>query len=59
MPNLTVETLRTLARVHGFDWTDDELEALRPAADAALAMLETLRALPLGSADPTTQYRIF
>lgn len=59
MSPMTIDTLRTLARAHGFEWTDAELEALRPAADAALAMLETLRSLPLGRADPTTQYRIF
>ena len=59
MAEVTVDSLRTLARLHGFDWTDAELEALRPAAGAALAMLEKLRALPLGSADPTVQYRVF
>lgn len=58
MAEVTVDTLRALARLQGFEWTDAELEALRPAAEAAVAMLEKLRALPLGSADPTTQYRI-
>ncbi|MBI2218331.1 MAG: hypothetical protein HYU51_13650 [Candidatus Rokubacteria bacterium] len=59
MAPLTIDTLGTLARLHGFDWTDTELEALRPGAEVAHAALETLRALDLGSADPTTQYRMF
>jgi hypothetical protein len=58
MDRLTLDTLRAIVRLRGFAWTDDELEAMRPAAEAALAMLATLRALDLGSADPTTQYRI-
>jgi hypothetical protein len=59
MEPLTIDRLRTLTRLHGFEWTDAELEALLPAAQAALAALDRLRALDLGSADPTTQYRIF
>jgi hypothetical protein len=59
MPTLTIDSLRTLARLHGFDWTDAELEALGPGAEVALAALETLRAVDLGGADPTTQYRMF
>ena len=58
MTPLTVDTLRVLARLHGFDWTDAELEATRPAAEAALRVLETLRALEFGSDDPATQYRM-
>jgi hypothetical protein len=59
MERLTLDTLRTIARRHGFEWSDAELGALRPDAEASLALLETLRALPLGAADPTTQYRMF
>ena len=59
MERLGVDTIRMLARLQGFEWTDAEIEAIRGAADTALAMLARLRALDLGPADPTTQYRIF
>ncbi len=59
MERLDVDTIRTLARRSGFEWTDAEIEAIRGAAEASCAMLARLRALDLGSADPTTQFRIF
>jgi hypothetical protein len=59
MTPLTDDAIRTLARLSGFDWTDAEIEAIRPAAQASLAMLERLRGLDLGAADPTTQFRMF
>jgi hypothetical protein len=53
-----LDTLRRAARVAGFDWTDGELEAIRPAVQASLRLLATLDALPLDAVEPTTQYRI-
>jgi hypothetical protein len=53
-----IETLRGAARVAGFGWTAEELQTLRPAIEAALRLLATLDALPLGAVEPTTQYRI-
>jgi Asp-tRNA(Asn)/Glu-tRNA(Gln) amidotransferase C subunit len=53
-----VETLRRAARVAGFAWTDEELEALRPAVEASMRLLATLDAVPLDGIEPTTQYRI-
>ena len=58
MTELTVDAIRALARLQGFEWTDAEIEAIRPSAEAALAMLASLRAVDLGAADPTTQFRI-
>jgi hypothetical protein len=52
------ETLSRAARVAGFAWTAEELEAARPAVEAALALLATLDALALETVEPTTQYRI-
>jgi len=52
------ETLSRAARVAGFVWTAEELEALRPAVAAAQRLLATLDALPLDAVEPTTQYRI-
>lgn len=59
MVRLGIDTIRALARVHGFEWTDAEIEAIRPLAEASLAMLARLREVDLGPADPTTQFRIF
>jgi Asp-tRNA(Asn)/Glu-tRNA(Gln) amidotransferase C subunit len=53
-----VETLRRAARLAGFAWSDEELEALRPAVEASLRLLATLETLPLEAVEPTTQYRI-
>ena len=53
-----LETLRGAARVAGFAWTDEELEALRPAVEASMRLLATLDALTLEAVEPTTQYRI-
>jgi Asp-tRNA(Asn)/Glu-tRNA(Gln) amidotransferase C subunit len=55
---LDLETLRRVARVAGFAWSDAELEAIRPAVQASLRLLATLDALPLDTVEPTTQYRI-
>jgi hypothetical protein len=52
------ETLTHAARVAGFGWTAEELEALRPAVEAGRRLLATLDALPLDAVEPTTQYRI-
>ncbi|MBI2202791.1 MAG: hypothetical protein HYU41_02900 [Candidatus Rokubacteria bacterium] len=59
MDRLDADTIRALARRHGFEWTDDEIAALRPLAEASLALLARLRAVDLGAADPAVQFRMF
>src|SRR5206468_12418532 len=49
--------LRGAARVAGFTWTDEELEALRPVIQASLRLLATPDTLPPDAADPTPQPR--
>ena len=51
--------LRASARLAGFEWTDAELEAIRPMVEASLRLLAGLEELPLDEVEPTTQYRIF
>ena len=51
--------LRSAARLAGFDWTDAELEAIRPTVEASLRLLAGLEELPLEDVEPTTQYRMF
>jgi hypothetical protein len=55
---LTLDAMRAVARLQGFDWTDAELEAIRPVVEASLRLLARLETLSLDTADPTTQFRI-
>ena len=58
MEPLTIDTLRTLAKVQGLELTDDELAGLAPLVQAARSMMESLRdALP-GDVEPASQYRM-
>jgi hypothetical protein len=41
------------------DWSDAELEAIRPMVEASLRLLAGLEALPLDEVEPATQYRMF
>jgi Asp-tRNA(Asn)/Glu-tRNA(Gln) amidotransferase C subunit len=55
---IDLETMRRVAGLAGFEWSDAELEAIRPLVDASLRMLVGLETLPLDEVEPTTQYRI-
>jgi len=55
---LDLDSLRRYARLAGFDWTDAELETIRPMVEASLRQLASLETLPLDGTEPTTQYRI-
>ena len=57
--NLDLATLKRAARLAGFDFTDAELEAIRPGIERALDQLARLETLPLAALEPTTQYRMF
>ena len=59
MAPLSIDAIRTLARLQGFEWTDAEIEAIRPTVEASLALLERLRMIDLGATDPTIQFRSF
>ena len=59
MEALTIDTMRAVARLQGFDWTDAELEALRPVVEASRWLLARLETLSLDAVDPSTQYRLF
>lgn len=58
MSRATIEAMRQAARAAGFDWSDAELEALRPGLERALETLEALERLPLAGVEPTTVYRV-
>jgi hypothetical protein len=55
---LDLDSLRRFTRLAGFDWSDADLETIRPMVEASLRLLATLETLPLDGVEPTTQYRI-
>ena len=57
-PTLDLDTLRGFARVAGFDWSDEELERLRPAIEASRRILGALESAPVADVEPTTLYRV-
>jgi hypothetical protein len=59
MPTLTVAAMREIARSQGFEWTDAELEALRPVVERTLTLLEKLETVPPPALDPGIQFRMF
>ena len=58
MEPIELETLRRMARLAGFDWSDAELEAMRPTLQRTVEMLRQLESLPLAGVEPTTLYRV-
>jgi Asp-tRNA(Asn)/Glu-tRNA(Gln) amidotransferase C subunit len=55
---IDLDSMRSTARLAGFDWSDVELEALRPILERTLALLAQLEALRLSDLEPATQYRM-
>ena len=58
MASIDLETLRRMARLAGFAWSDAELEAVRPTLERTIEMLRQLESLPLAGIEPTTLYRV-
>jgi hypothetical protein len=52
-----LDTLRRVACLAGFAWTDTELDDLRPLVEETQHLLRALDTVPLGDAEPVTQYR--
>jgi hypothetical protein len=57
--NIDLVTLKAAVRLAGFDFTDAELEALRPGLERAFEQLARLETLPVAGIDPAVQYRMF
>ncbi len=47
-----------MAAFLGYDWADEEIEALLPQVEKSLEMVEQLDALPLRDVEPALQFRI-
>ena len=58
MEDVNTKTLRRMAALLGYDWSDEELEALLPQVEKSLEMVERLDALALRDVEPALQYRI-
>jgi Asp-tRNA(Asn)/Glu-tRNA(Gln) amidotransferase C subunit len=56
--DIDVATLRRTVALAGFDFTEAELDALRPGLDRALEQLRQLEMLSVGALEPTTHFRI-
>jgi Asp-tRNA(Asn)/Glu-tRNA(Gln) amidotransferase C subunit len=58
VPTTDVDTLRRVARLAGFEFSESDLDALRPSIERALDALDRLQRSPLGAIEPVTQYRV-
>ena len=58
MEGVNAKTLRRMAALLGFDWSDDELEALLPVLEKSLEAVERLNELALRDVEPAVQYRM-
>ncbi|MEK6665389.1 MAG: hypothetical protein AAB016_05610 [candidate division NC10 bacterium] len=56
---MNAKTLRRMAALLGYDWPDEELEALLPLVQKSLETVERLDALALRDVEPAVQYRMF
>ncbi len=56
--DVDVATLRRIAALAGFDFTDAQLEGLRPGLDRALEQLRQLETTSVGALEPTTRFRM-
>jgi Asp-tRNA(Asn)/Glu-tRNA(Gln) amidotransferase C subunit len=55
---ISVDLLKRAAGLAGFEWSEAELEPIRPAVERLLEGLERLDEADLGDVEPTTQYRV-
>jgi hypothetical protein len=53
-----LDDLRRLAETAGFEWSDQEIQALLPAFVRSVALLRSLDAVDLGPIEPTTHYSV-
>jgi len=58
MPPVSVEAMRQLAALNGFQWTDEDLERLRPAVERVMGLVARLEDLSLDAVEPVVQYRV-
>jgi hypothetical protein len=50
--------MRRMAALSGYEWTEEELQALEPIVERALALVARLEALPLEDVEPGILFRM-
>ena len=58
MVNLSLDAMRQLASLNGFQWKDEELEHIRPALERAMEPVARFEELSLDPVEPALQYRV-
>jgi len=58
MEHLTIDALRTMARAQGLELSDEDLAAVLPLVQVGRGLMESLAAVPLGTVEPSSQFRI-
>jgi Asp-tRNA(Asn)/Glu-tRNA(Gln) amidotransferase C subunit len=58
MSDVLISVMRRMAALAGFEWTDEELEAVRATVERSLAVIEKLQSVPLAETEPVTQFRM-
>ncbi len=58
MEGVNAKTLKRVAALLGYDWSEEEIEALLPQVEKSLEMVDRLDALEIGDVEPALQYRI-
>jgi len=58
MAPLSLEAMRQIAALNGFQWTDEDLERLRPAVERVMGLVARLEDLSLDAVEPVVQYRV-
>ncbi len=58
MAELTPGLMRRMAALAGYDWTEEELNALAPLVERSLALVDKLESLPLQDVEPGILFRM-
>jgi hypothetical protein len=58
MAGLAPGVMRRMAALSGYDWSEEELQALEPIVERALALVARLEALPLQDVEPGILFRM-
>ena len=59
MEPVTVESLKSMARLQGYEWADAEIEVILPQVARGLALVEKLGTRSASDPEPAIQYRLF
>jgi Asp-tRNA(Asn)/Glu-tRNA(Gln) amidotransferase C subunit len=58
MEGVNAKTLKRVAALLDYNWSDEEIEALLPQVQKSLEMVDRLDELALRDVEPALQYRV-